>query len=303
MGIFANTLKTSTKTSLYIHIAVLLWGVTAILGKLIQLREFILVWYRMLLVSLLLLLVPRLYKELKLLSSRDFIAIGLIGILVALHWVLFYGAIKFSNASIALCGLSVTSLFTSFLEPMVNKTKFSFSDFLLGIMVVPGILLINQSIPSGYFLGWVFALSASFFAALFTSLNKKYTQNTPEIATIWVQLTFGLLFLSLILPIYIQYFPESFYLPSGSDIYYLLFLVVICTIIPYFLYLAALKNSTAFSTNLINNLEPIYGIILAAIIFKENKELTLSFYIGSFIIFLAVFLHPILKKIRTKKGV
>lgn len=278
------------------HIAVLLWGITAILGRLIELREFMLVWYRMSMVAIILLFVPKLYRDLKQVRRKNIAQVGFIGVLVALHWVFFYGSIKFANVSVALCALATTSLFTSFLEPIISKTKFNKLEVSLGLMIIPGIFLINKAIPAGYVLGWIFGLIAALLAALFTSYNKKYTQHVPALATIWLQLTVGALFLSILLPLYIYYFPESFVFPTTIDIVYLIVLVVLCTILPYILYLIALKNSSAFATNLINNLEPVYGIILAAIFFNENKELSVPFYIGSSIIFLIIFLHPILKR-------
>lgn len=301
--IFGNyfiELTAKNKSTLFMHLAVLLWGITAILGRLIDLREFILVWYRMIMVAVILLLVPKLYKDLKFFNIKQLSQIALIGILVALHWVFFYGSIKLANVSVALCALATTSLFTAFIEPIISHKKFNKIEIALGLMIIPGIILINQTIPKGYFLGWMFGLFSAFLAALFTSLNKKYAQHTPAFATVWIQLASGALFLSLLLPIYIYYYPNSFVFPSNIDIVYLFILVVACTIVPYLLYLIALKDSTAFATNLINNLEPIYGIILAAIFFNENQELNTLFYIGSGIIFSIIFLHPILNRMLRK---
>lgn len=285
-----------TKSVLYMHIAVLLWGITAILGRLIELREFVLVWYRMVLVAIILLFVPKLYNDLKKLNKKNVIQVSCIGILVALHWVFFYGSIKLANVSVALCALATTSFFTAFVEPIINNTKFNKVEIFLGLMIIPGVVLINESIPKGFLLGWIFGLISAALASIFTSYNKKYTQNVPALATIWLQLTAGAIFLTAILPIYLQFYPNGMIFPKIYDIILLIILVVLCTILPYILYLIALKNSTAFATNLINNLEPVYGIILAAIFFKENQELNLSFYIGSGIIFILIFIHPILKR-------
>ncbi|MEZ5037634.1 MAG: DMT family transporter [Chitinophagales bacterium] len=286
--------------TIYMHFAVLMWGFTAILGKVIHLREYILVWYRMVLVVVLLLFFPKLYKELKQFSKKEIISVGLIGFLVALHWVFFYGSIKFANASVALCALALTSLFTSIVEPIINRKRLNLLEFGLGLLVIPGVLLINQAIPRGYYLGWILGIVAALMAALFTSLNKKFAQNTPELGTLWLQLGAGALFLSGLLPIYIYYFPNSFVLPTSTDWLFLIVLVSFCTILPYILYLKALKKSTAFATNLINNLEPIYGIVLAAVFFNENQELGGHFYLGAIIILLAVFLHPIIIKYKSK---
>ncbi|MCB9032677.1 MAG: EamA family transporter [Chitinophagales bacterium] len=284
------------KAYLQIHIAVFLWGITAILGKLISYSELVLVWYRMTMVSVLFLFFPSIYKELKTLSQSTIIKVGAIGILVALHWVCFYGSIKYANASVALSCLALTSFFTAIIEPIITKTPFNKAELLLGILVIPGIWLISQSINTNYYIGLILGLLAALLAAIFTSLNKKETQHTPPKVTVFIQLGCGALFLSLIMPIYLQFFPNSFYLPDGRDLILLIILAVICTILPYILYLKSLKVLTAFATNLINNLEPIYGIILAAIFFQENKELSISFYIGTLIILLAVFIDPMVQK-------
>jgi drug/metabolite transporter (DMT)-like permease len=280
-----------SKAYLQMHIATFLWGVTAILGRLISVTEFTLVWYRMLLVSLTLLFMPSLFNALKRIPAKSLLYLVGIGILLSLHWVAWYGAIKYSNASVAVSCIAAVSLFVAILEPFLLGIPFNRSNVILGIMIIPGILLINQSINLTYKFGFLLGILSAVFAAVFTILNKKYTETIAPGVITFIQMVGGWVFLSLCLPVYIHYNPDSFHWPNLKDLILLLVLSIFCTAIPYNLFLRALKESNAFTTSLINNLEPIYGILLAAIILKENKELTINFYFGTGIILLAVFLH------------
>lgn len=285
-----------SKAYLQMHVATFLWGLTAILGKLISINEFPLVWYRVFLVSISMLFIPSLYGSLKKLDRKDFFILIAIGVLLSLHWVAWYGSIKYSNASIAVSCIASVSLFVAILEPYINNTPLNKSNLILGIIVIPGILLINQSIDINYKFGFLLGILAALLAAFFSILNKKYTQLIDPNAITFVQMLGGWIFLSLFLPFYIFYHPGSFHIPGKSDLILLLILSLFCTVIPYNLFLLALKASNAFTTSLINNLEPVYGIILAIIILQENKELNWKFYLGTFIILLAVFTHAYLNR-------
>jgi drug/metabolite transporter (DMT)-like permease len=287
-----------SKAYFQMHTATFLWGITAILGKVITMGEFPLVWFRMLLVILGTLCIPSLYKQLKLLTAKDIRNMGGIGILVALHWLAWYGSIKYSNASVAVSCIALISFLTSLIEPLLTEAKFRRSNLFLGILVIPGILLINESLDLHYKFGFLLGLLAASLAAVFTTLNKKYAQHIGSFATTFTQLSFGWLFLCILLPFYIHSNPGVFHMPDQHDWFYLLILSFLCTIVPYNLFLNALKVSDAFTTSLINNLEPVYGIVLAAIFLHENKELIWQFYLGTGIILTAVFLHPMLNKKR-----
>jgi drug/metabolite transporter (DMT)-like permease len=284
-----------SKAYAQMHIATFLWGVTAILGKVITLQEFPLVWYRMMLVTVCMLFIPPLYQQLKQLRIIDIRIMGMIGILVALHWLSWYGSIKYANASVAVSCIALIAFITSLIEPVLTDAPFRRSNLLLGLLVIPGILLINQSLDMHYKFGFFLGIVAAILAALFTTLNKKYTQHIGSYAITFTELGIGWLFLCALLPVYINHFPENFHNPSGHDWFYLVILSILCTIIPYNLFLKALKVSDAFTTSLINNLEPVYGIILAAIFLSENKELNWKFYLGTGIILSAVFLHAFLQ--------
>lgn len=284
-----------SKAYAQMHLATFLWGVTAILGKVITLREFPLVWYRMMLVTACLLFLPVVRRQLKGLKAKDIRIMGLIGILVALHWIAWYGSIKYANASVAVSCIALISFITALIEPLITGAPFRKTNLILGVLVIPGILLINHSLDLHYKFGFFLGIVAAILAAVFTTLNKKYTQHIGTHAITFVELGIGWLFLCALLPLYIHSFPGNFHWPGGSDWFFLLVLSILCTIIPYNLFLNALKVSDAFTTSLINNLEPVYGIILAALFLRENEQLNWQFYTGTGIILAAVFLHAFLQ--------
>lgn len=281
---------------LFCHTAVFLWGVTAILGKLISFNEYILVWHRMLIVSVSFLFFKRTIRGLKVLPWRDMWRIGSVGILVSIHWIFFYGAIKYSNVSVTLSVLATISFMTSFTEPLITKRKFRPYEALLGLLVIPGIYLIFYFTEADYTIGIIMALLSALFASLFTSFNKKFVEYTNPYTFSFVQLTTGFLFLTLLLPAYIHFFPGSWYVGSQMDYFYLFLLAFFCTTIPYVLYMNALRILDAFTTNFANNLEPVYGIILAWIFFGENNEMDWRFYIGTAIILISIFMQPLLRR-------
>jgi len=281
-----------SKAYLQMNAATFLWGLTAILGKKISIGEFPLVWYRVCFVSISMLLIPKIIASARKISTKHIFIMSGIGVLLAIHWVAWYGSIKYANASVAVSCIASVSLFVAIIEPLINKTTFDKSNIVLGLMVIPGIVLINQSLdlPS-YKLGFLLGIIAAFLAAFFNIFNKKYTQEIEPNVITFIQMISGWIFLSLCLPFYLKFSHESFQLPNAKDFILLMILSIFCTVIPYNLFLRALKASDAFTTSLINNLEPIYGIILAAIFLHENDELNWKFYTGTAIILSAVFAH------------
>ncbi|MBK6274490.1 MAG: DMT family transporter [Saprospirales bacterium] len=276
---------------LQMHITTFLWGLTAILGKLISISELPLVWYRVLIVSVVMLFIPKIIENIKTLSFKKITTIGGIGIILTLHWVAWYGAVKFANASVAVSCIALISFFISVLEPIITKNAFNKSNLFFGIIVIPGILLINQSLDINLKFGFWLGILAAILAAFFSIYNKKYTQEIEPNSITFIQMLSGFLFLSFCLPFYLHFTKQLFPIPTSKDFILLMILSVVCTIIPYNLFLRALKATNAFTTSLINNLEPVYGVILAAIFLHENEQLNWKFYIGSVIIVSAVFLH------------
>ncbi len=296
----------TNRAYLELHIAVFLWGFTAILGKVISLEEIALVWWRLLFTCASLLLFPVVWKSFRSLSRKLILQLMGIGIIVSLHWVLFFGSIKYSNVSICLVCMATGSFFASLIEPLIMKYKHRWYEMMLGLFVIPGMYFVVNFIPSEKILGVYFGLMSAFLAALFSILNKKVIDNNPKLdhfAMTFFELGSGLLFLSIIFPIFIQWMGPSPFLPNGIyDLVYLLILALLCTTFAYVLGLRALRHLSAFASTLVVNLEPVYGIILAWLIFQENKEVGTYFYIGVLIIILSVFSHPFIKKKFEKAG-
>ena len=278
------------KAFFQLHIAVFLAGFTAILGKLITLNEGLLVWFRLFItvVSLGFILVLR--KELKRINTKDALKIFGVGAIVALHWVTFYGSVKYANVSVALVCFSATGFFTAFFEPLILKRRISIVEVLLGLLGIAGIYIIFDFHPQ-YKTGIIFGIISAMGSALFPIFNKTLLLKfSPRILTLY-ELGGGLITLTLLVPLYLLQFPATYYFPTNTDWLWLLVLAWFCTVLSFDLQLNALKKISAFTANLTYNLEPVYGIILAFIIFKENENLSRAFYFGVALILLAVVLQ------------
>ncbi|MFT6335437.1 MAG: drug/metabolite transporter (DMT)-like permease [Saprospiraceae bacterium] len=280
-----------------LHIAVLLYGLTAVLGDLIQLPAVILVWWRVLITSFSLLFFIRFGRDLLTVKRSVATPIMLIGCIVAVHWICFYGSIKLANASVALVCMATTTIFTSFLEPWIMKKRIDPLETLLGLLIVPGMVLVVNSIGVSMRNGVLVGIASAFFAALFGTLNKKYVLTTTPYIFTFLQLGSAWIFISLLFIFGGSYLNVSqFFPPSTSDWIYVIILALLCTTLAYILNLRALKTLSAYATNLVINLEPLYGIVLAAAILKEYEQLTTNFYIGGGIILAIVMSYPYLKK-------
>lgn len=278
------------KAFIKLHIAVLLAGFTAILGKLITLNEGLLVWYRILFTVAGLAFLLLLRKKLQRLAMADAFKIFGVGVIVALHWVTFYGSVKYSTVSVSLTCFSAIGFFTAFVEPLILKRSIKLVEVGLGLLAIVGIYLIFDFHPQykqGILFGIVSALLASIFPVLNKILLKKFS---PRIVTLY-EMTGGLLALTFIMPLYLYAFPATYYLPTNSDLGWLLILAWLCTIVSFDLQLQALQKISPFTSNLTYNLEPVYGIILGFLIFHENKFLDKGFYLGLGCILLAVILQ------------
>ncbi|MFZ9311488.1 MAG: EamA family transporter [Arenimonas sp.] len=276
-----------------IHFCVLLWGFTAILGKLITLPAQALVVWRMLLVSLLLAVLPRVWRGLRTLSPRLIAIYAGIGTIVALHWLTFYGAIKLSNASVAVSCLALGSIFAAIIEPMITGKRHARSEILLGLMVIPGVYLLIGGVPLSMHLGIAVGILSSLLTALFATLNKRYVHEADPESVTFIEMSVGALALAGASALYFGV-DATFIRPGLYDFSLLLVLAVLCTLLPFILSLHALRHISAFSTQLALNLEPVYAIVIAALWLKEYQELTPQFYRGVAIILSAVFVQPLL---------
>lgn len=289
------------KAFIQLHTAVFLAGFTGILGKLIHLHEGLLVWYRLLISALALGLVMYLKKKIRLLSRKDIMSTAGVGLLIAFHWVAFYGSIKYSNVSVALVCFSATGFFTSLFEPIIHKTRINIIEMLLGLMAIAGIYIIFDFHPQ-YKVGIIFGIIAAIGSGLFPVFNKNLLQRISPADLTLYELTGGFIFLTLLLPLYISQFPVGYYIPTMTDLFWLLVLAILCTVVSFELQLKALKKVSAFTANLSYNLEPLYGIILAFILFGENKSFHDEFYIGASLILFSILLQTVRIIRQHKKG-
>ncbi|HTB23725.1 MAG TPA: DMT family transporter [Puia sp.] len=285
------------KAFLQLHIAVFLAGFTGVLGRLITLNEFVLVWYRLMIACVVLWLIFLLKAKKSSASVKQISKASTIGILLALHWVTFYAGIKISNISTALVCLSSMGFFTAVLEPLMLRKHFDLIEILLGLLVIAGISIVFHFDPQ-YKMGIIISTISAFLASIFPILNHELIQSMePETATRW-QLSGGFVFLTFLIPVYLYFIPDSRLNPTISDWVWLFILGIICTVISYDLFMKALQKISAFTVNLSYNLEPIYGIALAFIIYREDKTISPGFYYGFCLIVAAVILQSLrLRKI------
>jgi drug/metabolite transporter (DMT)-like permease len=289
------------KAFIQLHIAVFLAGFTGVLGRLITLNEALLVWYRLLIAVITLWVWYFFQHRLQRIPMAGMIRIIGVGALVALHWVTFYGSIKYANVSVALVCFSSIGFFTAILEPLITRKPFNKVELLLGLLVVAGIYLIFHFDPQ-YKTGIIIGMISAVLACLFTICNRLLVQQyKPETVTLY-QLSGGLLFLTVLVPFYLQLFPADHIVPTISDAGWLLVLGWFCTVWSFNLAMNALKKISAFTVNLTYNLEPLYGIALAFILYKEHNQLAGTFYIGLLLIVLSVFLQTWLVYKRHKKA-
>ncbi|MEO8160169.1 MAG: DMT family transporter [Arenimonas sp.] len=284
-----------------IHACVLLWGFTAILGKLITLPALALVCWRMMLVSLALLCWRPLRRSLRALSPRLRLAYAGVGVLVALHWLTFYGAIKLANASVAAACIGLAPVFLAVIEPVVMARRFDRRELLLGIAVVPGVALVVGGVPVAMHAGIAVGTLSALLVALFGALNKRLVEHAEPLTMTFVELGAGGVFLCMVAvgwELSRGGFIASQWLPGVQDAALLLALALACTLLPFALSLVALRRLSAFQAQLAVNLEPVYAVMLAALLLGEQRELRPSFYVGVAIILAAVLLQPLLARTR-----
>lgn len=287
----------SRRALLQVHVCVLLWAFTAILGRLITLPAAQLVAWRLLLVVALLAPIPRVWRAVRTFPASLCWRYAGIGVVVALHWLAFYGSIKLANASVATICLAIAPVTIVLLEPLLHAAPLRRGDLALGLVVIPGIVMIAGGIPASMNLGlWVGVLSAV-LAAIFMTLNKRWIGDRDALGVTAIEFAAGLVVVLALLP----WLPAAgiagdpvggwLVLPSLRDLVLLLVLAVACTVLPFALSLVALRHVSAFTAQLAVNLEPIYAIAVAAVFLGESRELGPVFYAGAAVVIAAVFGH------------
>ncbi len=283
---------TRNRNLLILHFTVLIWGFTGVLGSLISTPALQLVWYRVMIAAVTLIGYHLIIREKILVPTRDILKFMGVGLLVGLHWVLFFQAIKVSTVSVTLVSLSSLTLFTSILEPLFYKRKLSIGDIVVGLVIILGIYLIFK-FEFKYWLGISLGLAAALCASVFSILNGKMVQKTkPSIITQY-EMIGAFLGVSVVLLATGQF--DQHMLLSTSDFVYLFLLGSVCTALAYVLGVAVMKELSAFTVALVTNLEPVYGIMLAFFFLGSTEKMSTGFYAGAIIILGAVFIYPTLK--------
>ena len=279
-----------------------MWGFTGILGKLIHLDAFFIVWYR-LLIALVALAVAMivLKRSFYLPNTKKLIQISLIGIVVGLHWVTFYMSIQLSTASLGILCLSTTTVHVTWLEPLVMKRRFSWIELLLSIIVIYGIYFVSGDFSANEYEAVGYGLLSALFAAIFAVFNSKFAEDIPPSKISFYEFISAFIFLSILLTFEGRLTVENVLSVSLSDILWLLFLGVLCTSFAFLATIEVMKKLGAFTVSLSINLEPVYTIFLAILILNEHELLSPNFYIGTIIIILVVISNALIKFYQKRK--
>ncbi len=284
----------SLKSYIHLHLIVFIWGFTAVLGQLISIDALPLVWWRMFFASIIILIYLYFKKILLKVPTKTIIGFLFAGLIIALHWFTFFRAIKVSNVSVTLACIATGAFFTSLLEPLLFGKKVVWYEIFLGILVVIGLSIIFK-VETKYIEGIILALISAFLSATFAIINGKYAKEFNASVITFYELLGGILFLSIFIGFSDGFTPQFFQL-SSHDLLWLFLLASVCTAYAFIASVQVMKYLTPYTVMLTVNLEPIYGIILALLVFKETEKMSPNFYIGAFIILSTVLLNGYLKK-------
>ncbi len=295
-------MEPAVKDYLMLHMIVLIWGFTAILGLLISLPAIELVFYRTLIASVGVAGLFFVRKKSLRISSRDMLTVTATGFIIGMHWILFFWSARLSTASVCLAGMATTSLWTAFVEPVFNRTRIKWYEVALGLMVIVGLLVIF-SFESGYWLGLFMALVSAFLAAVFSVINGKLTQKHDPYQITFYEMAGACLISALFMPVYTAFIgTEGLKMNwEGYDWFWLFLLGGVCTVYAFSVSVELMKRLSVFSINLTVNLEPVYGIVLAVLIFGESEKMTPQFYLGTGIILVSVLTYPVVNYLNKRK--
>jgi len=288
------------KNHIHLHFLVFIAGFTAVLGEIITIPAVSLVWYRMVIALILIFIYVRIAKINISISPKAVIRLSIAGIIIALHWITFFGAIDESNVSITLAMFSTGAFFASLIEPIIYKRRIIWYEILFGLIVIIGVLIITQS-EIKYLKGIILGISSAFFSSLFAVLNGNFLKRHTATVISFYEFLSGVLFISIYIFFFGEGFSTEFFNISLSDFGYLFILASICTAYAFIAAVHVMKVISPYTVVLSYNLEPIYGIFLAVILFPEKEHMSSYFYYGALAIFTTILLNAILKNIRFLK--
>ena len=281
------------KSTLHFHFIVFIFGFTAILGKLISIDAVSLVWYRMVLATAVVALFMAVRRISFALSTKQLYIMLICGVLIALHWVFFFHAVKVSNVSVTLSIMSSGALITALVEPIFYKRSFVWYEIVLGLIVVVALGLIMQT-EYHYIEGMMFAFIAILLSVAFTLINGKAIHKSDARVMSVYQLGAGAVCMSIILLMQGKFTVELFSI-SKTDILWISILVIVCTAYAFVVSIAVMRHLTPFSLMLAINMEPVYGILFGILIFGSDEKMSFAFYIGTLLILLSVLTNGFLK--------
>lgn len=287
---------------LMLHFIVLIWGVTAIFGKLITIPAVEVVFYRTLIAAIGLGILLQIRNRKFSLGRKAILRMIGTGFIIAAHWILFFAAARVSTVSVCLAGMATCSLWTSLLDPIVSGKKIKIYEVLLSLLAISGILIIFR-VEFSYKLGLFMAIISALLAAMFTIINARFAKaNNPYMVTFY-EMIGACIGTVLFFPFYSNFIVHRpiQLMPESMDWLYLLLLALLCTVYAYSVSVELMKRLSAFVINLTVNLEPVYGIVLALIIFGEEEEMSEGFYWGGLLILISVLLYPIVRKILKRR--
>lgn len=288
------------KNYIHLHFLVIIAGFTAVLGELITLEAIPLVWYRMSIGAILMIIYIKFKNTPLRVPFKVLVKLAIAGVIIALHWITFFAAIKVSNISITLAMFSTGAFFASLIEPLFFKRKIIAYEILFGLIVIVGVVLITQT-ELNYILGIFLGISSALFSTLFAVLNGKFVQNYPPSIISFYEFVSGVIFMSIFLALDGDGFNEAYFQLSFSDWVYLFILASVCTAYAFISSVHIMKYISPYTVVLTYNLEPIYGIVLALLIFPESETMRPQFYVGACLIVCTVLFNAIFKNIKKSK--
>lgn len=288
------------KNYFHLHFLVFIAGFTAILGDLISIEAISLVWFRMVIAAILMFIYIKIVKVKLKINLRALIRLSIAGVIIALHWVTFFASIKEANISIALAMFSSGAFFASLIEPIIYKRSIIWYEILFGVIVIMGVFVITQS-EIKYLTGILLGISSAFLSSLFAVLNGKFLKLHTATVISFYEFLSGVLFISLYIMIFGEGFSINFFSLSQSDFGYLFILASACTAYAFIASVYVMKLISPYTVVLTYNLEPVYGILMAVILFPEKEIMSLSFYYGAAIIVTTVIINGLIKNFRILK--
>ncbi|MFL0353505.1 DMT family transporter [Xanthomarina sp. GH4-25] len=293
-------LNDNLKNYLHLHLLVFIAGFTAILGELISIDAVSLVWYRMLIATALMFMYIIFAKINIKIPLKSVAKLAFAGIIIALHWITFFESIKVSNISITLAMFSTGAFFASLLEPIIYKRKIIWYEIVFGLLIMVGVAIITNS-EFKYLYGIILGIVSAFLSSTFAVLNGKFLEkHTATVISVYEFIS-GVLFISLFIILFGNGFSKEFFVLSISDFGYLFVLASVCTAYAFIASVYVMRYVSPYTVVLTYNLEPIYGIVLALILFPKKEIMSPSFYLGASIIIGVVMLNGILKNIKIKR--